>query len=106
MTDLFQKMIASRMVYLVFLTLLACTPSPQFYKKNIVSHWFELIHLSPLKNKPFKTLSIGTTKTCFLIVPCSNILPIILDEAVEGLDDENVALVPRLLPFYHKKQIW
>jgi molybdate transport system ATP-binding protein len=31
---------------------------------------------------------------------------LILDEAVEGLDDENVALVAGLLPFYHKKQIW
>jgi ABC-type molybdenum transport system ATPase subunit/photorepair protein PhrA len=69
-----------------------------------VSHWFELIHLSP-QNKPFKTLSIGTTKTCPIACRAQTSSLLILDEAVEGLDDENVACGTAYYPLITRNKI-
>ena len=71
---------------------------PTDFHKNIVSQWLELIHLSPLKNKPFKTLSLGQQRLALIVRAVLKHPPLlILDEAVEGLDDENVAMVAQLI---------
>jgi molybdate transport system ATP-binding protein len=54
----------------------------------------ELVHLNHLKSTPFKNTFSWTAKTCAYYT-CRNKTPplLILDEAVEGLDDENVAMI-------------
>ena len=99
MTDLFQKNDSlEQMVLSGFFDSIGLYTQPSILQKNIVSHWLELIHLSPLKNKPFKTLSIGQQRLALIVRAVLKHPPLlILDEAVEGLDDENVALVAQLI---------
>lgn len=99
MTDLFQKNDSlEQMVLSGFFDSIGLYNQPSILQKNIVSHWLELIHLSPLKNKPFKTLSIGQQRLALIVRAVLKHPPLlILDEAVEGLDDENVALVAQLI---------
>lgn len=99
MTDLFQKNDSlEQMVLSGFFDSIGLYSQPSILQKNIVSHWLKLIHLSPLKNKPFKTLSIGQQRLALIVRAVLKHPPLlILDEAVEGLDDENVALVAQLI---------
>lgn len=99
MTDLFQKNDSlEQMILSGFFDSIGLYTQPSILQKNIVSHWIELIHLSPLKNKPFKTLSIGQQRLALIVRAVLKHPPLlILDEAVEGLDDENVALVAQLI---------
>ncbi|WP_339921324.1 ATP-binding cassette domain-containing protein [uncultured Flavobacterium sp.] len=99
MTDLFQKNDSlEQMILSGFFDSIGLYTQPSILQKNIVSHWLELIHLSPLKNKPFKTLSIGQQRLALIVRAVLKHPPLlILDEAVEGLDDENVALVAQLI---------
>lgn len=99
MTDLFQKNDSlEQMILSGFFDSIGLYTQPSILQKNIVSQWLELIHLSPLKNKPFKTLSIGQQRLALIVRAVLKHPPLlILDEAVEGLDDENVALVAQLI---------
>lgn len=99
MTDLFQKNDSlEQMILSGFFDSIGLYSQPSILQKNIVSHWLKLIHLSPLKNKPFKTLSIGQQRLALIVRAVLKHPPLlILDEAVEGLDDENVALVAQLI---------
>jgi ABC-type molybdenum transport system ATPase subunit/photorepair protein PhrA len=59
---------------------------------------------SPKKHS-FKTFS-WTAKTCSYYTCRTKSTPLlILDEAVEGLDDENVAVIAQLIPFYQQTNI-
>jgi molybdate transport system ATP-binding protein len=99
MTDLFQKNDSlEQMVLSGFFDSIGLYTQPTVLQKNIVSQWLELIHLSLLKNKPFKTLSIGQQRLALIVRAVLKHPPLlILDEAVEGLDDENVAMVAQLI---------
>jgi molybdate transport system ATP-binding protein len=55
------------------------------------SQWLELVHLNHLKS-PFKTLSVGQQRLALIIRAVINTPLLILDEAVEGLDDENAVI--------------
>jgi molybdate transport system ATP-binding protein len=70
--------------------------------KNIVSQWLELVHLNHLKNS-FKTLSVGQQRLALIIRAV--IKQLILDEAVEGLDDENVAMISQLITLLSQTNI-
>ncbi|SEB03507.1 molybdate transport system ATP-binding protein [Flavobacterium gillisiae] len=105
MTDLFQKNDSlEQMILSGFFDSIGLYTQPSILQKNIVSQWLELIHLSPLKNKPFKTLSIGQQRLALIVRAVLKHPPLlILDEAVEGLDDENVALVAQLITLLSKE---
>jgi molybdate transport system ATP-binding protein len=75
---------------------------PSVSQKNIVSQWLETSPLNHLKNTPFKILSVGQ-QLALIIRAVLNTPLLILDEAVEGLDDENVAVIAQQLPFYLNK---
>jgi molybdate transport system ATP-binding protein len=64
----------------------------------IANQWLELIGMSHLKNKMFNKLSIGQQRVAMIVRSVLKHPPlVILDEPVEGLDDENVAMVTQLI---------
>ncbi|MFB0909838.1 MAG: ATP-binding cassette domain-containing protein [Flavobacterium sp.] len=99
MTDLFQKKDSlEEMVLSGFFDSIGLYTQPSILQKKIVSQWLELVRLNHLKNIPFKTLSIGQQRLALIVRAVLKHPPLlILDEAVEGLDDENVAMIAQLL---------
>jgi molybdate transport system ATP-binding protein len=99
MTDLFQKNDSlEQMVLSGFFDSIGLYTQPSISQKNIVSQWLELVHLNHLKSTPFKTLSVGQQRLALIIRAVIKHPPLlILDEAVEGLDDENVAMISQLI---------
>lgn len=99
MTDLFQKNDSlEHMVLSGFFDSIGLYVQPTNLQVKIVLEWLELIGLSELKNTPFKNLSIGQQRLALIVRAVLKHPPlIILDEAVEGLDDENVAIVAALI---------
>jgi len=71
---------------------------PTTLHKKIANEWLELIEMSHLKKVRFDRLSIGQQRVAMIVRSVLKHPPlVILDEPVEGLDDENVALVIRLI---------
>lgn len=67
---------------------------PTFLQKQIASQWFELIGMSQFKNKSFRSLSLGQQRVILIVRAIIKHPPIlILDEPLDGLDDNNSALV-------------
>lgn len=99
MTDLFQKNDSlEHMVLSGFFDTIGLYTQPTVLQKNIVSQWLELLHLSSVKNVPFKSLSVGQQRLALIARAVLKHPPLlILDEAVEGLDDENIAMVTQLI---------
>jgi molybdate transport system ATP-binding protein len=99
MTDLFQKKDSlEEMVLSGFFDSIGLYTQPSILQKKTVSQWLELVRLNHLKNIPFKTLSIGQQRLALIVRAVLKHPPLlILDEAVEGLDDENVAMIAQLL---------
>ncbi|NRS87688.1 molybdate transport system ATP-binding protein [Flavobacterium sp. 7E] len=99
MTDLFQKNdILEHMVLSGFFDSIGLYVQPTNLQVKIVLEWLDLIGLSELKNTPFKNLSIGQQRLALIVRAVLKHPPLlILDEAVEGLDDENVAIVAALI---------
>lgn len=99
MTDLFQKNDSlEHMVLSGFFDSIGLYTQPTSSQVKIVFEWLELIGLSKLKNTPFKTLSIGQQRLALIVRAVLKHPPLlILDEAVEGLDDENVAIIGALI---------
>ncbi|MBE0393805.1 MULTISPECIES: ATP-binding cassette domain-containing protein [unclassified Flavobacterium] len=99
MTDLFQKNDSlEHMVLSGFFDSIGLYVQPTNLQVKIVLEWLDLIGLSELKNTPFKNLSIGQQRLALIVRAVLKHPPLlILDEAVEGLDDENVAIVAALI---------
>lgn len=71
---------------------------PTTLQKKIADEWLDLIGMKHLKNKMFKRLSVGQQRLAMIVRSVLKHPPlVILDEPVEGLDDENVALVCQLI---------
>ncbi|MEL1242524.1 ATP-binding cassette domain-containing protein [Flavobacterium flavipallidum] len=71
---------------------------PTTLHKKIADEWLELIGMKHLKSKMFKRLSVGQQRLAMIVRSVLKHPPlVILDEPVEGLDDENVALVCQLI---------
>lgn len=63
-----------------------------------VALWLQLLHLSQYKNKPFARLPLGQQRLVLLaraLIKCPPLL--VLDEPLQGLDEEQSALFMRLL---------
>lgn len=73
-------------------------------QQKVVQEWLDLIQMSALKNSPFKQLSIGEQRVILILRAILKHPPLlILDEPVEGLDDENTHFVIQLIHFIAKK---
>lgn len=71
---------------------------PQKMQFYVVEQWLKVIQLSAYKNTPLLKLSIGQQRLALVIRALIKQPPLlILDEPLEGLDDENTTLVTQLI---------
>lgn len=101
MMDLFQRnQTVEQMILSGFFDSVGLYIQPTTIQKKIVQEWLDLIHKSDLKNKKFNQLSLGEQRVVLIIRAILKHPPLlILDEPVEGLDDQNTALVIQLINF-------
>ncbi|PBJ07329.1 ATP-binding cassette domain-containing protein [Flavobacterium sp. ACN6] len=99
MTDLFQKShTLEQMILSGFFDQIGLYTEPTTHQKQIVTQWLEVIEMSHLRKKRFIDLSIGQQRVALIVRAVLKHPPLlILDEPVEGLDDENVDLVIQLI---------
>jgi len=99
MTDLFQKShTLEQMILSGFFDSIGLYTEPSTHQKNIVTQWLEVIEMTHLRKKRFIDLSIGQQRVALIVRAVLKHPPLlILDEPVEGLDDENVDLVIQLI---------
>ena len=99
MTNLFKKNHSlEQMILSGFFDSIGLYTEPTTLQKQIVAQWLEVIQMSHLKKKTFHQLSIGQQRVAMIVRAVLKHPPlVILDEPVEGLDDENVALVIQLI---------
>jgi molybdate transport system ATP-binding protein len=71
---------------------------PTVLQKQIVAQWLEVIEMSALKNKSFLQFTLGQQRVVLIVRAVIKHPPlIILDEPLEGLDDNNASLVTDLI---------
>jgi molybdate transport system ATP-binding protein len=99
MTELFKRNDSlEQMILSGFFDSIGLYTQPTQLQKQLVAQWLEVIQMSHLKNKTFNRLSIGQQRVALIVRAILKHPPlVILDEPVEGLDDENVALVIQLI---------
>ncbi|WP_394772705.1 ATP-binding cassette domain-containing protein [Flavobacterium sp.] len=99
MTDLFQKgHTLEEMILSGFFDSIGLYIEPTTLQKQTVTQWLEVIEMSHLHKKRFIDLSIGQQRVALIVRAVLKHPPLlILDEPVEGLDDENVDLVIQLI---------
>ncbi|KAF2517899.1 ATP-binding cassette domain-containing protein [Flavobacterium foetidum] len=99
MTDLFQKShTLEQMILSGFFDQIGLYTEPTTHQKNLVTQWLEVIEMADLCKKRFIDLSIGQQRVALIVRAVLKHPPLlILDEPVEGLDDENVDLVIQLI---------
>ncbi|HEY1196176.1 ATP-binding cassette domain-containing protein [Flavobacterium sp.] len=99
MTDLFQKShTLEQMILSGFFDQIGLYTEPTTHQKQIVTQWLEVIEMTHLRKKRFIDLSVGQQRVALIVRAVLKHPPLlILDEPVEGLDDENVDLVIQLI---------
>ncbi|WP_348810972.1 ATP-binding cassette domain-containing protein [Flavobacterium maritimum] len=99
MTELFKRNDSlEQMILSGFFDSIGLYIRPTQLQKQLVAEWLDVIQMSHLKNKTFNRLSIGQQRVALIVRAILKHPPlVILDEPVEGLDDENVALVIQLI---------
>ncbi|MFH6989150.1 ATP-binding cassette domain-containing protein [Flavobacterium collinsii] len=99
MTDLFQKgHTLEEMILSGFFDSIGLYIEPTTLQKQTVTQWLEVIEMTHLRKKRFIDLSIGQQRVALIVRAILKHPPLlILDEPVEGLDDENVDLVIQLI---------
>lgn len=99
MTHLFKRnQTLEQMVLSGFFDSIGLYTQPTLLHKNSVDQWLSVIQISHLKNKSFNQLSLGLQRVALIIRAVLKHPPlIILDEPLEGLDDNNSALVINLI---------
>ncbi|MBK0370143.1 ATP-binding cassette domain-containing protein [Flavobacterium agrisoli] len=99
MMDLFQKSHTfEQMILSGFFDSIGLYTQPTTHQKLMVNQWLEVIEMSHLRNKIFTQLSLGQQRVALIIRAVLKHPPLlILDEPVEGLDDENTAMVIQLI---------
>ena len=71
---------------------------PTLEQKKIVKQWMDLVSLNLQKDYPFKQLPLGQQRLALIVrAILKHPLLLILDEPLEGLDDENARLITRLV---------
>ena len=99
MTYLFKKtQTLEEMMLSGFYDSIGLYTQPTSLQKQIAAQWFEVIGMSQFKNKSFRSLSLGQQRVILIVRAVIKHPPlIILDEPMEGLDDNNSALVIDLI---------
>ncbi len=99
MMDLFQKShTLEEMILSGFFDSIGLYIEPTTLQKQIVAQWLEVIEMTALRKKRFIDLSVGQQRVALIVRAVLKHPPLlILDEPVEGLDDENVDLVIQLI---------
>lgn len=99
MIDLFQKShTLEQMILSGFFDQIGLYTEPTTHQKQIVAQWLEVIEMTHLRKKRFIDLSVGQQRVALIVRAVLKHPPLlILDEPVEGLDDENVDLVIQLI---------
>lgn len=99
MTDLFQKNDSlENMILSGFFDSIGLYVQPTQLQKKRVAEWLSLVAMTEYKNKLFRNLSVGQQRIALIVRAVLKHPPLlILDEALEGLDDQNVALVSELI---------
>ena len=104
-TDLFQKReTVENMILSGYFDSIGLYTEPTSLQKQTVEKWLCLVNMSALKNTFFNQISIGQQRIVLIIrAIIKQPLLVILDEPLEGLDDENVALVSQLITILRKE---
>jgi molybdate transport system ATP-binding protein len=99
MTQLFKRtQTLEQMILSGFFDSIGLYTQPTILQKQIAAQWLEVIGMSHLKNKSFHRLSLGQQRVVLIVRAVLKHPPlIILDEPLEGLDDNNSALVTDLI---------
>ncbi|MBP6758766.1 MAG: ATP-binding cassette domain-containing protein [Flavobacterium sp.] len=99
MTHLFKRNHTfEQMILSGFFDSIGLYTQPTILQKQIAAQWLEVIGMSALKNKSFLQLSLGQQRVILIVRAVLKHPPlIILDEPLEGLDDNNSALVIDLI---------
>lgn len=105
MMDLFQKRDSlEQMILSGFFDSIGLYTQPTTFQKKIVTQWLELINMNHLKKNTFNQLSIGQQRLALIVRAVLKHPPLlILDEPIEGLDDENAAMVTQLITLLSQK---
>ena len=101
MTDLFQKShTLEQMILSGFFDSIGLYNQPTTHQKILTAQWLEVLQMTALKKKIFNQLSIGQQRVALIVrAVLKHPALLILDEPLEGLDDENADLVIQLLNF-------
>ena len=99
MTQLFKRNhTLEQMILSGFFDSIGLYTQPTILQKQIAAQWLEVIGMSALKNKSFLQLSLGQQRVILIVRAVIKHPPlIILDEPLEGLDDNNSVLVTDLI---------
>lgn len=99
LTQLFKKNhTVEQMILSGFFDSIGLYTQPTALQSEIASQWIDVIGMSSLKNKSFQNLSLGQQRLVLIVRAVIKHPPlIILDEPLEGLDDNNATLVTNLI---------
>lgn len=99
MTELFGRHhTLEQMILSGFFDSIGLYERPSDPQRKIADQWLALANLSELRNVPFIDLSIGLQRVALIVRAVIKHPPLlILDEPLEGLDDENSSLVKNLI---------
>ncbi|WP_269225570.1 ATP-binding cassette domain-containing protein [Flavobacterium eburneipallidum] len=99
MTHLFKRNhTLEQMILSGFFDSIGLYTQPTILQKQIADQWLSAIQISHLRNKNFNQLSLGLQRVALIVRAVIKHPPlIILDEPLEGLDDNNSALVIDLI---------
>jgi molybdate transport system ATP-binding protein len=99
MTHLFKRNhTLEQMILSGFFDSIGLYSQPTNLQKQIADQWLSAIQISHLRNKNFNQLSLGLQRVALIVRAVIKHPPlIILDEPLEGLDDNNSALVIDLI---------
>ncbi len=99
MTQMFKRNhTLEQMVLSGFFDSIGLYTQPTILQKQIAAQWLDVIGMGHLKNKSFLNLSLGQQRVILIVRAVIKHPPlIILDEPLEGLDDNNSVLVTDLI---------
>jgi len=105
MTELFNRQhTLEEMILSGFFDSLGLYEKPSDLQRKIADQWLKFTNLSDLRKVPFIDLSIGLQRVALIIRAVIKHPPLlILDEPLEGLDEENSLLAVNLINFLAQK---
>ncbi len=99
MTELFSRNHSlEQMILSGFFDSIGLYDIPTDRQRKIAGQWLDAVGMSDLRHTPFNALTIGLQRVALIVRAIIKHPPLlILDEPLEGLDDENVMLITQLI---------